>query len=59
MPLFSARIPFQKLSTPLPMQVIGPIPVMTQRLPFMLSTFVSSGIPDAFSCIEAFDWRHG
>ena len=36
MPVFSARIPFQKLSTPLPMQVIGPRPVMTQRrCPFL------------------------
>ena len=31
MPLFSARIPRQKSSRPRPMQVIGPIPVMTAR----------------------------
>src|SRR5262245_39251151 len=30
-PVFSARMPFQKSSTPLPMQVIGPRPVITQR----------------------------
>src|SRR5437762_1939447 len=34
-PLFSARIPFQKFSTPVPMHVIGPIPVMTARLRLM------------------------
>ena len=31
-PLFSDRIPFQKFSRPRPMQVMGPIPVMTARL---------------------------
>src|SRR5205814_9660983 len=31
MPLFSARIPFQKASLPRPMQVIGPSPVITAR----------------------------
>src|SRR2546423_4131228 len=38
-PVFSAKMPFQKLSTPLPMQVIGPSPVMTQRRrPFLPET---------------------
>ena len=31
MPLRSARMPRQKASLPMPMQVIGPIPVMTAR----------------------------
>src|SRR5438477_11505892 len=31
MPLFSARIPFQKASLSRPMQVIGPSPVITAR----------------------------
>jgi len=34
-PLFSARMPCQNASAPLPMQVMGPIPVMTARLRVM------------------------
>src|SRR5438067_6576262 len=55
-PLFSVRIPFQKFSTPIPMHVIGPIPVITERLLFMRrNSFL--WFPDTFSYTEAFDWR--
>src|ERR1700730_6744967 len=44
MPLFSARIPFQNASTPVPMQVIGPSPVMTaRRFIFFPETVVENG----------------
>src|SRR5438067_13590598 len=55
-PLFSARIPFQKFSMPVPMQVIGPIPVMTARLLFMRRAAFPC-FPSRPSCIEACDWR--